>query len=178
MGPTTYAALLRGINVGGIRITMPDLRRCFEDAGCREVRTYLQTGNVVFTHDGTRPEVKALLEAALTSTFHYEAFVLLYEQSTLRGVIDGYPFARGDEHHAYVVFVDDAAAWRELAELSAGLDEPLRAEPGLLYWKVLKGQTLGTPFSKLAAKPRYKRCTTTRNLNTLERMADPGPAPP
>ena len=172
MGITTYVALLRGINVGGIRIKMPDLKRCFEDAGCRDVRTYLQTGNVVFTGDGASAPTKAALERALTDTFRYEAYVLLYERSILKNVITGYPFERDEEHHAYVVFVDDDEVLREIAGLSAELDEPLRVGPGLIYWKAAKGQTLGTPFSKLTAKPRYKKCTTTRNLNTLELMAD------
>lgn len=44
-----YVALLRGINVGGKnRLAMKDLVTIFEDVGCREVRTYIQSGNVVF----------------------------------------------------------------------------------------------------------------------------------
>ena len=45
----SYVAFIRGINVGGRRkIKMEDLRRIFSDAGCDRVRTYIQSGNVVF----------------------------------------------------------------------------------------------------------------------------------
>jgi uncharacterized protein (DUF1697 family) len=44
---TKYIAFLRGINVGNIRIKMADLKAMFEGLGFQEVKTYLQTGNVV-----------------------------------------------------------------------------------------------------------------------------------
>ena len=45
-----YVALLRGINVGGKNpIPMPALKACFEDDGFEDVRTYIQSGNVVFS---------------------------------------------------------------------------------------------------------------------------------
>jgi len=46
-----YVALLRGINVGGISIKMNDLKASFEGLGFEDVRTILQSGNVVFTSD-------------------------------------------------------------------------------------------------------------------------------
>ena len=46
--PPTYVALLRGINVGGKnRVPMRELEEVFVEAGCRDVRTYIQSGNVV-----------------------------------------------------------------------------------------------------------------------------------
>jgi uncharacterized protein (DUF1697 family) len=168
-----YVALLRGINVGGIRIKMPDLKTAFESAGCSDVKTYLQSGNVVFVHPTSSAEVKTLLEKTLTATFGYEAYVLLYEHSSLAGVIAGYPFERDETHHAYAVFVDDQRAFNELTALAAAFDEPIRASEQLFYWKCVKGQSLETPFSKLLGKAKYKPCTTTRNLNTLELMVEP-----
>lgn len=168
-----YVALLRGINVGGIRIKMPDLKSAFESAECSDVKTYLQSGNVVFTHASPAAEVKPLLEKTLTAAFSYEAYVLLYEHSSLAGVIAGYPFERDDTHHAYAVFVDDEAAFNELSALAAAFDEPIRAANQLFYWRCIKGQSLETPFSKLLSKAKYKPCTTTRNVNTLELMVEP-----
>ena len=43
-----YAALLRGVNVAGNKLAMPDLARLVEGLGGRDVRTYLQSGNVVY----------------------------------------------------------------------------------------------------------------------------------
>ena len=57
-----YTAFLRGINVGNIRIKMTDLTRAFEDLGFKNVKTYLQTGNIVFDTEGDLSEVKPVLE--------------------------------------------------------------------------------------------------------------------
>ena len=47
---TTYVALLRGINVGGHQLPMARLRELMADAGATDVRTYIQSGNVLFRH--------------------------------------------------------------------------------------------------------------------------------
>ena len=53
----TWIALLRGIKVGGRnRLPMKDLAGLFESAGCKQVKTYIQSGNVVFTADSDAPD--------------------------------------------------------------------------------------------------------------------------
>ena len=61
---SSLVALLRGINVGGKNLVrMPDLVACFCDAGYRNVHTYIQSGNVLFTTDRPGgPELEAVLE--------------------------------------------------------------------------------------------------------------------
>jgi uncharacterized protein (DUF1697 family) len=170
---TKYIAFLRGINVGNIRIKMTDLKAAFEDMGCQDVKTYLQTGNVVFNSTKKLNELKPLLEQGLSTTFNYKAYVLLYEYSELSSVMAGYPFDRDEAHHAYVVFVENNAALTEIGNASNDLDsniDLLKIGEGVIYWKVKVGSTLDTPFSKLLAKAKYKCCTTVRNLNTLEKM--------
>ncbi len=87
-------AFLRGINVGNIRIKMPDLKLAFETLGFQQVKTYLQTGNVVFESDNTLEEVKPILEKTLSETFNYEAFVQLYDFDFLSNILDKYPFEK------------------------------------------------------------------------------------
>lgn len=169
-----YIAFLRGINVGKIRIKMTDLKLAFEDMECREVRTYLQTGNVVFESDKNIKDLKTTLEKGLSETFKYEAYVLLYAFSELEGIIAKYPMQRDELNHAYVLFVESITAFDEIKTNAQNLtDEANNIAYGdqVIYWKTPVGQTLDTPFSKLLAKPKYKSCTTMRNLNTLEKMA-------
>jgi uncharacterized protein (DUF1697 family) len=68
-----YVALLRGINVGGNNlIKMPTLKACFEGEGFRDVATYIQSGNVLFT--AGRADQRALtgqIEKALSGMFAY-----------------------------------------------------------------------------------------------------------
>jgi len=167
-----YLALLRGINVGGIRVPMPELKLAFERLGFENVRTYLQTGNVVFDSGEPPGDVKPAVERELSHTFHYEAYVLLYALEALGPIARGYPFARTEEFHAYVVFVGSPAVFEELTALAASSGEPTAPGPGVLYWKVKRGESLDTPLAKLLAKKKYKNSTTIRNLNTLEKIQD------
>jgi uncharacterized protein (DUF1697 family) len=72
---TKYIAFLRGINVGKIRIKMTDLKAAFENMGCHDVKTFLQTGNVVFQSEKSLSALKPLLEKGLSEVFNYEAYV-------------------------------------------------------------------------------------------------------
>ena len=73
--PERYLALLRGINVGGKNlIGKDDLRRCFEDLGFERVRTYIQSGNVLFRAPvADVAELNARVERRLSERFAYAA---------------------------------------------------------------------------------------------------------
>jgi uncharacterized protein (DUF1697 family) len=165
-------AFLRGINVGNIRIKMPDLKLAFESLVFTNVKTYLQTGNVVFESDKTLEIIKPILEKTLSETFHYEAFVQLYDFDALEEIVHNYPHERGENHHAYVVFVDNEIIFEELKSIAENTDEPIKTGNQVIYWKVVKGESLDTPFSKILTKAKYKKNTTIRNINTLEKMIE------
>jgi uncharacterized protein (DUF1697 family) len=168
-----YAAFLRGINVGNIRIKMTDLKAMFEALGFQQVKTYLQTGNVVFETNQSIPELKILLEKALSEAFKYEAYVLLYAFDSLAQIITQYPFERQERYHAYIIFIDNEAIFEELKQKASEIGEEsqyIATGQNLLYWKVPTGQSTDTPFSKIVAKAKYKSSTTIRNINTLEKM--------
>lgn len=169
----TYTAFLRGINVGNIRIKMTDLAQAFEAMGMRSVRTILQSGNVVFEHDGAAEVIKDTLEAGLSERFHYEAFVQIYAADLLPDIIEAYPFPREEGRHAYVIFVENAKTFEELCALIASTGEEaahIQAGKQVIYWQVAKGTSTDTPFAKILAKAKYKSTTTVRNVQTLEKM--------
>jgi len=170
---TKYIAFLRGINVGNIRIKMADLKAMFEGLGFQEVKTYLQTGNVVFESPKAHEALKPMLEKALSETFHYQAYVLLYLFDELADIIAQYPMTRDESHHAYVIFIDKPAVFEELRTIAATLGEEsanIMAGNNVIYWKVPIGQSTDTPFSKASAKSKYKSSVTVRNVKTLEKM--------
>jgi uncharacterized protein (DUF1697 family) len=170
---TKCTAFLRGINVGSIRIKMSDLQVAFEALSYANVKTYLQTGNIVFDSNETLEAIKENLEQKLTQTFHYEAFVLLVLHDSLAEIIKNYPFEQKETHHAYVIFVEKNSVLEELKTLVETIgDEKTRIAFGemCVYWTVQKGETLHTAFAKTIAKAKYKSVTTTRNINTLEKM--------
>jgi uncharacterized protein (DUF1697 family) len=168
-----YIAFLRGINVGNIRIKMTDLQKSFEDLGFQEVKTYLQTGNVVFLTEEKQEDIKVVLEKKLTQTFHYEAFVLIYAFDDLSDIIEKYPFERVETHHDYVIFIQDKAVLEDLKKISESNSQEnqwVAEGQNVLYWKVKRSETLTTAFSKILSKAKYKSSTTVRNVNTLEKM--------
>ena len=174
---TKYVALLRGINVNGITITMSSLQDLFRGLGFADVKTVLASGNVLFEAgpgESDAPAIKARIEAALSEAYGYQAWIVLLETDTLARVISGYPFdPNRDGWHPYVVFSSDPAALAELLAGADGLepgDERVTAGEGALYWEVRRAVGVKSPFSKLSGKARYRSSTTTRNLRTLHKL--------
>jgi uncharacterized protein (DUF1697 family) len=91
----TWIALLRGINVGG-RNTMPmaSLSTTLESAGCRSVRTYIQSGNVVFTSTSrSKPNLSKRLGDAIEAAFDFRPNILLLTDTDFRYAIANNPFS-------------------------------------------------------------------------------------
>lgn len=173
-----YAILLRGVNVGGVKVTMAELRVAFADAGFGSVKTLLASGNVLVESDGPPKGVKATAERVLRETFGYEAWVLVYDLPQLEEIVDGYPFERDDDvQHPYVIFSEDGVSATELAatdELDPALEQVQLGPHGVLYWQVDRGATLTSKIGKASARARYKSTTTTRNLRTVEKLLAAG----
>ncbi|MFD4294473.1 DUF1697 domain-containing protein [Rhodococcus sp. NPDC058505] len=172
---TRYAALLRGVNVGGVTIKMADLRATVEAAGFENVTTVLASGNVLFDSDRTDvAAVKSDIESALRDRFGYEAWIVLVDQPTLAAIVEAFPFdADRDGWHPYVLLSSDPAALDEMLTAAGKLDlgdENLSLGNGVLYWHVERGQTLTSPFGKLSGKAKYRSATTNRNLRTLRKL--------
>ena len=170
---TRYAAFLRGVNVGGVNMKMADVAAALTDAGFKDVKTILASGNMVLDGGASAANVRTKAEAALRDAFGYEAWVLVYDLETVRVVAEGYPFeAEVDGHHSYVTFVSDPTVLDELAALAAdaGPEEKIERGDGVLYWQVPRTSTLDSTIGKTMGKKRYKSSTTTRNLRTLAKV--------
>lgn len=162
---------LRGVNVGGIKVESAKLRQVLTGLGLTDVTTYLASGNVTFGSDAAPATLTADVERALSDAFHYDAHVLVFRRSTLAAVVTGYPFAHDPGHHRYAVFCDSPATAADLA--GAGGAEEVSADGPVVYWRCPRGSTLATPFAKVLARRAYPAVTTTRNLNTVEKMVAP-----
>jgi uncharacterized protein (DUF1697 family) len=89
-----WIALLRGVNVGGSRkVPMADVRAAFEAAGATQVRSYVQSGNVVFSRRGTEAPVQRAIETALHERFGIPIDVVLRTRGELATVVARHPFA-------------------------------------------------------------------------------------
>jgi uncharacterized protein (DUF1697 family) len=172
---TTWVALLRGVNVGGITVRSAELAEVFRDLGFEDVKTFLASGNVRFVTGGRRADLKGRIETALGDRFAYEAWIVLIKAAELERAIAAFPFEATDAgRQPYVVFGSDPAALRRLTEAAADLDpavDPVAAGEGVVYWNPVKGTTLETPFGRLLGRAEFKSSTTNRNLRTLVKIA-------
>src|SRR5688572_19172412 len=92
MAKDTYVAFLRGINVGGKKVSMATLKTCFEDLGFKAVKTYINSGNVVFVNETTKSEGLALkIEKALNDTFKFPISVVVKNLAQMSKVVEAIP---------------------------------------------------------------------------------------
>ncbi|MCY3964702.1 MAG: DUF1697 domain-containing protein [Acidobacteria bacterium] len=111
MTENTHVALLRGINVGGKnKLLMGDLAAMFVESGCDDVRTYIQSGNVVFR---AGPElahlVPDIIGAAIAKRFGYRVPVLTRTSGELAAIVRENPFVRdgADTEKLHVGFLGE-----------------------------------------------------------------------
>jgi uncharacterized protein (DUF1697 family) len=173
-----YVALLRGINVGGRNpVPMAALRAAFEDAGHTAVRTYIQSGNVLFEAGGRIDE--DAVEAVLERRFGVPLVVVLRTERHLRAVVDGAPDGFGQrpqEFHSDVVFLKAPLSSRQamrVVQLRDGVDQAWPGR-GVVYFQRLSARRTASRMSKIVGTPEYKRmtirswATTTKLLSLLD----------
>lgn len=103
-----YIALLRGVNVGRAkRIAMADLRKIIEDLGYTEVRSVLNSGNVVFSGAaGLQAELAAKIEEALVLKLGVAARTLVLDGDELAGIVAANPLLdQAGDHARLVTFI-------------------------------------------------------------------------
>lgn len=117
----TQIALIRGINVGRAkRVGMADLRALVTDLGYGDVRTLLNSGNVIFTNpEGTPDDAAARIEEALTARLGVSARVIVITAGELAEVVAGNPLVgvADDPSRLLVAVLSDPADRRKLEPL-------------------------------------------------------------
>ena len=172
---TTYVALLRGINVGGNRtVEMARLRATFECVGMTAVRTYINSGNVIFETDAARATLGSLLERAIEAEFAFPVRVLLRDAANIRALARALPaeWSNGPEAKCDVMFLAeeiDSPAILERLTIKPGIDE-VRYVPGAILWRVDRAHVTRSGMFKLNGTELYGQMTV-RNCNTARKLA-------
>jgi uncharacterized protein (DUF1697 family) len=93
-----YISLLRGINVSGQKkIKMADLKALYESLGLKEVSTYIQSGNVIFSAGAKKEAVlKRMLESAIEKHYRFKVPVIIITNHQLAAILNANPFATTD----------------------------------------------------------------------------------
>jgi uncharacterized protein (DUF1697 family) len=168
-------ALLRGINIGpNKRIPMAALRSIVESLGHRDVETYLQSGNVVFTPKGRAgKDVGPSLSAAIAEATGHDVPVVIRTGAELARVVSRNPYAVDDPTKVVVGFLAEEVS---LGELSLGdLSAYLPDEPTLIGKEIYVSVPTGQGRSKLMealTKRRMPTTLTVRNWRTVVALAE------
>jgi uncharacterized protein (DUF1697 family) len=171
----TYLALLRGINVGGKhKLPMKDLIEIFVEAGCSDVRTYIQSGNVIFSVPADlASRLPALITAGIAIRFGYRIPVVLRTAAELSDVLGHNPFldAGAAEDELHVVFLADVPAPHRIEAL-----DPNRSTPDTF---IVRGQEIylrlpnGAADTKLTNQyfdSKLATISTGRNWRTVTKL--------
>ncbi len=170
-------ALLRGINVGGNNvIRMADLREGFEAMGFDKVRTYIQSGNVIFqAAESNLAKLAGKIEKALFARFHCDSLAVVRSHGQLERIVRKAPpgFGRDDRHRYNVVFLrEPATAEQAMAavQVKDGVDEAFAGD-GVLYFSTLRSAATRSGLTRVIGTPIYK-IMTIRNWNTTVKLKD------
>jgi len=174
----TYISMLRGINVSGQKkIAMSALVSMYERLGLTRVRTYVQSGNVVFESDESQAgSLKLRIEAQIQKTFNYEVPVIVRRPEDLQRILGGNPFLRRDGviiEQLYVTFLDGEPATVGLKGLpnpNADGDEFVLGEQELFLW--CPNGFGRTKLNNNFFERKLKVAATTRNWKTVTALQE------
>jgi uncharacterized protein (DUF1697 family) len=171
--------LLRGINVGPRkRIAMPELRALLTEAGFEDVRTYVQSGNVVLSSRASPAKLSSHAERLIAERFGFDVDVIVRTAEDLAEVVARNPLGEvaSDPKRYLVGFLEaepDASAVERVAELAEGGEQVVAVGREVYSW-----HPAGAARSKLWAKLAGNGlgvCATSRNrttVTTLHEMAN------
>lgn len=171
-----FVALLRGINVGGnSRVPMADLRRDWAAAGLADIRTYINSGNVIFTDPAgrTADELAGMLATRLEEDLGFPVAVLVIPAQRFLSIAAAIPdeWANDTQHKSDVIFLLPAADGPDaLAAFTVkeGIDEVVHV-PGAVLWRVTRPNQPRTGLLTSIGTPLYRQITV-RNVNTVRKL--------
>ena len=178
----TYVAFLRGVNVGakGI-VSMAAIREALVALGLSDVRTYINSGNVIFsTRASGGQQLTTQIEKALEQHTGMSIKVLVMDHKALKKMVDAIPPNWVDDKtmRTYVLLL-----WKELDDRSIldrlpikpGVDE-LRYTPGAVVWRVDRKHVGKSHMNRIVGTPLYKKITI-RSANTMRKLNELTAAP-
>lgn len=163
---TRFIALLRGINVGGKVVKMEALRGVFGEMGFDIVKTYIQSGNVMFAaEEASASRISEKLEEA----FGFPIPVVLRTLDEWKGTIDRNPFAGKDPYITFLSDEPDLDAVASLESFADGFDDDVKVV-GREAYLLCPGGYGRTKFSNAFVEKRLAVSGTTRNWKTVNKL--------
>ena len=173
----TYLALLRGINVGGNnKLPMRDLAEMFVAAKCDNVRTFIQSGNVIFE---ATPKISAhiseIITAQITKRFGHTIPVILRTKEELADAVSNNPFLKTgpNEEMLYVMFLADLPRADTIAKLDAKRSPPDEfVVRGREIFLRLPNGGARSKLTNVYFDAKFKTVSTARNWRTVTKLLE------
>jgi len=171
-----WVALLRGVNLGSHnKVPMAGLRTLMADIGAEDVKTYVQSGNVVFRSTLPRDELGRRIGQEIGARFGVDADVFLCTRAELARIVAGNPFAADEPEptRLHVTFLAEAPERRRAAELKREEFEPDRfhVTRAAVYLHTPDGYGR-TKLSNAYFERKLGVRATTRNWRTVTTLAE------
>lgn len=164
---TAFVAFLRGVNVGGNNpVSMKELAAMGERIGLAGVRTWINSGNILFTSNRPESELAAVLERELTGTTGKEIQVIIRSADELDGIVRANPFPDAVPSQVGVLLVSGPVKEEITNEFVTPGKETVVVGKREVYIHYPDG--MGRSKLKM---PALLRNGTTRNINTLAKLA-------
>lgn len=164
---TAYAALIRAVNVSGTgKLPKEDLKAMGEACGFENSRTFINSGNLLFTSDLDEATVKERLEEKVADYFAKPFPVYVRSAKEMAEAVARDPFPGDNPSSRFAYFIDETPVQAMLDEARDVQGERMALGPRCIY--VSYGDGIGKTKLKL---PAVKRGTA-RNMNSVARMAE------
>ncbi|MFN3953143.1 MAG: DUF1697 domain-containing protein [Pararhodobacter sp.] len=161
----TIVALLRAVNVGGTgKLPMTELRLMAAAAGLLDVRTYIQSGNLVFSTADDPAAVKEALETSLEAYAGKPVGVIVRTAQELRAVLDANPFPSAEPSKVGVLFLDTPPPSATIKEAKGQVDQEIELGEREIFIHYPSG--MGRSKLRLASMSEG----TVRNINTVANL--------
>ncbi len=171
-----YLALLRGINVGGkAKVSMAALKTSFETLGFTNIKTFINSGNILFSTDKTeRKELTKIIESTLAKDFGMPIKVLLKTSSELKILAAAIPdtWVNNEGNKCDVFFLWPEIDNPEILQMLPNNPsiEDIRYEPGAVFWHIDRKLAGKTHMTRIVGTTLYHQITI-RNTNTVRKLA-------
>ena len=163
---TAYVALLRAVNVGGRQLKMEDLKRVAGEVGVESPKTFIASGNLLFTSNKAEAVVKKQLEKALTDHMGKPVELMVRTAQELAETVKTNPFEKEPGNRVAAIFFDEAPAADAIKAAKNVANERLAPGKREIYVHYPDGQ--GRSKLKLGTKAPG----TARNMNTGAKLAE------
>jgi len=168
----THIVLLKGINVSGHKkVPMAELRQVLAESGFQNVRTYIQSGNIVLESSETVRELEDKIHKTIRDHFGFDVSIIVKTREELQTIFDHSPFSKEKKENSYFIMfgkVPDKNLLKEIASISYENEEVVIKENALYFYSAAGyGKA---KFNMNTYERKLKVSGTARNYNTMVKL--------